>query len=133
MKTQKEDMEKYIISYLETINEEYVNIDGTAKLTKTISKSKGAINYDNIKLSVVDSLKKQNINEEKINGVLGDVLETIEKNRPVKTRTYIKRTKGAANKKLRDIADDAKKSKNKKQINNDDDDVDDDIPQYNSK
>jgi len=131
MKTQKEDMEKYIISYLETINEEYVNIEGTAKLTKTTTKSKGAINYDNIKLSVFDSLKKQDIDENKISGVLGDVLDTIEKNRPVKTRTYIKRTKGATNKKLRDLAEDSnKKSKNKKQNKEEEDD---DIPQYNSK
>jgi hypothetical protein len=123
LKNQKEEMEKYIITYLESINEEYVNIDGAAKLTRTITNTKGAINYDNIKLSLIDSLKKQNIEENKISDVLGNVVETIEKNRPVKTRTYIKRTKGAANKSLRKIA-----QKNKNDINNDDDD----IPQYKS-
>ena len=123
LKNQKEEMEKYIITYLESINEEYVNIEGSAKLTRTITNTKGAINYDNIKLSLIDSLKKQNIEENKISDVLGNVVETIEKNRPVKTRTYIKRTKGAANKSLRKIA-----QKNKNDINNDDDD----IPQYKS-
>lgn len=123
LKNQKEEMEKYIITYLESINEEYVNIEGSAKLTRTITNTKGAINYDNIKLSLIDSLKKQNIDENKISDVLGNVVETIEKNRPVKTRTYIKRTKGAANKSLRKIA-----QKNKNDINNDDDD----IPQYKS-
>jgi len=124
LKNQKEEMEKYIITYLESINEEYVNIDGAAKLTRTITNTKGAINYDNIKISLIDSLKKQNIDENKISDVLGNVVETIEKNRPVKTRTYIKRTKGAANKSLRKIA---QKNKNNDVANNDDD-----IPQYKS-
>ena len=124
MKTQKESMEKYIITYLESINEEFVNITGTAKLTKTITNTKGAINYDNIKLSVVDTLKKQNIDEDKIKGLIEDVINNVEKNRPVKTKTYIKRTKGATDKSLRKIAE--------KHNNNANDDVDD-IPQYKSK
>jgi hypothetical protein len=121
MKTQKESMEKYIITYLESINEEFVNIEGTAKLTKTVTNTKGAINYDNIKLSVIDSLKKQDVDEDKIKGLLEDVVNTIEKNRPIKTKTYIKRTKGASSKSLRKIAE---------KHNNDNDD---DIPQYKSK
>lgn len=121
MKTQKESMEKYIISYLESINEEFVNITGTAKLTKTVTNTKGAINYDNIKLSVIDTLKKQNIEEDKIKGLIDDVINNVDKNRPVKTRTYIKRTKGATDKSLRKIAE-----KHKNQDNLDDDD----IPQY---
>ena len=60
LKTQKSDMEKYIIAYLENINQEIINIEGTAKLTKTISTIKGAIKPDNIKTSVIDSIKKQN-------------------------------------------------------------------------
>ena len=131
LKNQKEEMEKYIITYLESINEEYVNIDGAAKLTRTITNTKGAINYDNIKLSLIDSLKKQNIEENKISDVLGNVVETIEKNRPVKTRTYIKRTKGAANKSLRKIAQKNKNDNNINNINNINNN-DDDIPQYKS-
>ena len=99
-------MEKYIIAYLENINQEFVNIEGTAKLTKTVTTSKGAIKPDNIKTSVLDSIKKQNIHidDKKINNLLEDVLEFVDKNRPTKTKTYIKRTKGANNKKLRELA-----------------------------
>ena len=95
LKTQKTDMEKYIISYLEAINEEFVNIQGTARLTKTTTNTKGAIKVDNIKMSVIDGIKKQNINldERKIGELLDSVVDNIEKNRPLKTKTYIKRTK----------------------------------------
>jgi len=123
LKTQKTDMEKYILSYLENINEDYVNIQGTAKLTRTTTVSKGAIKPDNIKVSVIDGLKQQKINlyEKKINEVLESVMECIDKNRPTKTKTYIKRTKGSTTKALKKIAE---------ENNNSDKEDDDDIPQY---
>lgn len=124
LKTQKTDMEKYIISYLEAINEEFVNIQGTARLTKTTTNTKGAIKVDNIKLSVIDGIKKQNINldERKITELLDSVVDNIEKNRPIKTKTYIKRTKDKA------IKSDNKKN-NKKSNDNE---SEEDIPLYDS-
>jgi hypothetical protein len=100
LKKQKEDMEKYILSYLENIKEEYVNIGDKARLTKKVSVTKGAIKMDNIKLSVVDGLKKQGIllEDKKILDVLEAVADNIDKNRPTKTKTYIKRTKGKVDK-----------------------------------
>jgi hypothetical protein len=124
LKTQKSDMEKYILSYLENINEDYVNIQGTAKLTRTTSISKGAIKPDNIKVSIIDGLKQQKINldEKKINEVLENVMDSIDKNRPTKTKTYIKRTKGGTTKALKKIAE---------ENNNSDNEEDDDkLPQY---
>ena len=123
LKTQKSDMEKYILSYLENINEDYVNIQGTAKLTRTTTVSKGAIKPDNIKLSVIDGLKQQKVNldEKKITDVLESVMECIDKNRPTKTRTYIKRTKGSTTKALKKIAEQNKESDNEE---------DDALPQY---
>ena len=133
LKTQKEEMEKYIISYLETINEEYVKIGESAKLTRTVSQTKGAIKQDNIKVSIFDQLKKENMGDDKINELLQNIVENIEKNRPVKTKTYIKRTKAKdkkdVNKSIRDIAATSKKNK-KQQVN--DSDEDDDIPKYSS-
>jgi hypothetical protein len=94
MKTQKEDMEKYILSYLTDTNEDFIKIDGHGKLIKTTSKSKGSINIDNIKSSIVEGLKKDNTikDDERILALLNSILGTIDTNRPVKTRTYIKRT-----------------------------------------
>ena len=128
LKTQKTDMEKYIITYLEAINEEFVNIEGTAKLTKTISNTKGAIKVDNIKLSLIDGIKKQNIklDESKIGELLDSVIENVEKNRPTKTKTYIKRTKGKLNKTNKTDKTD------KTDKNNEENDSNDDLPFYDS-
>lgn len=123
LKTQKTDMEKYILSYLENINEDFVNIQGTAKLTRTTTISKGAIKPDNIKLSIIDGLKLQKINldEKKITEILESVMESVDKNRPTKTKTYIKRTKGSTTKALKKIAE---------ENNNSENEDDDNLPQY---
>jgi hypothetical protein len=93
-KKQKEEMEKYIIGYLTEVQEEYIKIDGEGKLTKTVSIRKGAIKPENIKDSVKNGLKRENINldEKKFNEVLGSILGFIEDSRPTTSRTYIKRT-----------------------------------------
>jgi hypothetical protein len=124
LKTQKVDMEKYIISYLESINEEFVNIQGAARLTKTTTNTKGAIKVDNIKMSVIDGIKKQNINldERKIGELLDSVVDNIEKNRPIKTKTYIKRTKDKP----------IKSGGKKNNKNSNDDDSEENIPLYDS-
>mgnify|MGYP003340605319 FL=1 len=126
LKTQKTDMEKYIISYLEAINEEFVNIQGTARLTKTTTNTKGAIKVDNIKMSVIDGIKKQNINldERKIGELLDSVVDNIEKNRPLKTKTYIKRTKDKPIK--------SNDKKNNKKSNDNDNESEEHIPLYDS-
>lgn len=138
MKSQKENMEKYIIGYLNEVNEDYIKIDGEGKLTKTISTSKGAIKTDNIKASVVASLKKENIalDEKKFNELIGSILNMVEENRPKKQRTYIKRTQV----KKKDDKNNNDKSNNDKS-NNDDkkskvkkqelpEDSDEDLPKY---
>ena len=120
LKTQKTDMEKYIISYLEAIKEDFINIEGACKLTKTTSTTKGAIKMDNIKTSVIDGIRKQNINieERKLTDLLESVINSVEQNRPTKTKTYIKRTKG-------------KNGKQKQKNNNDNiEESDDDLPKY---
>lgn len=133
LKTQKNDMEKYILSYLENIDEDYVNIDGTAKLTKTTTTSKGVIKPDNIKISVIEGLKKQNvqIDDKKISDLLENVIECIDKNRPTKTRTYIKRTKGKINKTLRTIAE-KNDSDNDSDNNSDNNSDNEELPKYSS-
>jgi len=127
LKKQKEDMEGYILGYLENVKQDFIKIEGTAKLTKTTSVSKGAIKTDNIKSSVIDGLKKQQINLDNkiIENLLESVLDNVDKNRPTKTKTYIKRTKD----KIKDIKKSIKKNKEEDKNN----DSDEEIPQYKSK
>jgi hypothetical protein len=131
MKLQKEDMEKYIIGYLNEVNEDFIKIDGEGKLTKTISTSKGAIKTDNIKASVAAGLKKENImmDEKKFNELIGSILNMVEDNRPKKQKTYIKRTQ-VKKKEEKNNDEKEKKSKVKKQVQPED--SDEDLPKYKS-
>jgi len=116
LKKQKTNIESYIIQYLEDINEEYVQITGKGKLVRKVSITKGSINKDNITKSLQTGLLKSNINidEERLNNLLNNLLISIEENRPKKERKYIKRMKETNN-------------KNKKDTKND---TDDEIPKF---
>jgi hypothetical protein len=124
LKEKKQEMEKYIIRYLEDEQEDYVKIDGEGKLTRTISTTKGTIKPDNIKQTLFNGIKSNNLIEDdnRINEFLLDMLKNIEENRPRKTKTYIKRTKERKPKNTIDRI-----SKLKDSIRND---SDDDIPKY---
>jgi hypothetical protein len=101
MKEQKESMEKYIIGYLNEVDEDFIKIDGEGKLMKTTSVTKGAIKTDNIKNSVAMGLKKENIalDEKKFNELISSIITSVEANRPKKERTYIKRSYAKKNNK----------------------------------
>lgn len=93
MKEQKNDMEKYIIKYLEDVDEEFIKIDGEGKLIRTQTVTRGAINNDNIKKSVIDGLSKENVklDDKTFLSLIQTILDQVESNRPKKTRTHIKR------------------------------------------
>lgn len=134
MKEQKESMEKYILGYLTEINEDYIKIDGEGKLIKKNSITKGAIKTDNIKASVIEGLKKENIilDEKKYIELLDHILNCVEQNRPKKEKTYIKRTieNKENNKNKKEIKKNTKK--NIKKINNiQPQDSDEELPKYN--
>lgn len=120
MKEQKESMEKYIIKYLEDVNEEFIKIDGEGKLVRTQTITRGAINNENIKTSVGNSLKKENIklDDKTFMSLIQTILEQVETNRPKKTRTYIKRTKEKKNETTKT------KTKNKDKDKDEDNNVD---------
>jgi hypothetical protein len=120
LKKQKNNIETYIIGYLEEINEEYVQINGKGRLVRKISVTKGAINTDNITKSLQTGLKKTNINidDEELNILLNNLLSSIDDNRPKKERKYIKRMKETKDKISKDTNN---------QINNE---TDDDIPKF---
>jgi hypothetical protein len=138
MKKQKEDMEKYIIKYLEDVNEEYIKIDGEGKLIRKESITRGAINNENIKSSIVNGFKKENINIDntKFINLIQTILEQVEVNRPKKTRTFIKRTmekkEKSEKKEKKEQSEKSEKKepskkKSKQKIESDDED---DIPKY---
>jgi hypothetical protein len=129
LKEKKQEMEKFIIKYLDDEEEDYVKIDGEGKLTKTISTTKGAIKPDNIKQSLFDGIKQNNLiqDDNRINEFLLHILKNIEENRPRKTKTYIKRTKERKPKETSEKINKFKKNI-ESTINNNI--SDDDIPKY---
>lgn len=131
MKEQKESMEKYIIKYLEDVNEEFIKIDGEGKLVRTQTITRGAINNENIKTSVGNSLKKENIklDDKTFMSLIQTILEQVETNRPKKTKTYIKRTKEKKNETTKTKDENKNGKKKDKKISEVETD-DDDIPKY---
>jgi hypothetical protein len=94
LKEQKEELETYILRYLEAVEEDQINIDGNGKLAKCESVRKSGINKDIIKESIYEQLKKENIikDEKKIKELADLTYDTMEKKREVKKKVYLKRT-----------------------------------------
>ena len=101
LKKQKDTIENYIIGYLENIDEEYVQISGKGRLVRKTSITRGSINTDNIKKSLLTGLAKTNINidDVRLSNLITNLLDSVEENRPKKERKYIKRMKEVADKK----------------------------------
>lgn len=94
LKEQKDDLETYILRYLNTVEENQINIDHNGKLAKYESVRKSSINKDIIKESICEQLKKENIikDENKIKELAELTYDTMEKKREIKKKTYLKRT-----------------------------------------
>jgi hypothetical protein len=94
LKMEKTNLENSILIFLDKIDENYISINGTGKLIKNESKTKSAIKVEYIQESIIQSIKKTNINIEK--QILEELIETIIKQidvlRPIKKRIYLKRT-----------------------------------------
>lgn len=129
----KKKMEVFILKYLDDINQEQINIDGTGKLKKNVSQVKGAIKIDNIKKSIEDGIKKEGIikDEKRVAVLLEGILELIDKNRPVTKKVYLKRI--SERKKADPIKNHLKSIKKEKIDIIDDESEEEDIPKYESK
>ena len=126
-------LESFILNYLndslENIESHLEEIDGEGKLIRSQTVTRGAINNDNIKTSVINGLNKQNVklDDKTFLNLIETILEQVETNRPKKTKTFIKRTN---EKKINTDKESTKrKNKNKTKIQNNLD-SDNDIPKY---
>lgn len=94
LKEQKDNIETYILRYLDTIEEDQIKIEHNGKLSKYESVRKSSINRDIIKDSIYEQLKKENIisDEKKLKELVELTYDTMEKKRDVKKKVYLKRT-----------------------------------------
>lgn len=94
LKEQKQELEKTILRYLDSINEDIVNIAGNGKLKKYESVQRSSINKDIIKQSIFEQLKKEKlVNDDEKGKELAELTYNLmESKRERKVKTCLKRT-----------------------------------------
>ena len=96
LKNEKKTLEKYILQFLDKIDENFISINGTGKLIKNESKTKGSIKIENIQEVIMETLKKEDykltLEPELILKLTNDIIQQVEEKRPVSKKIYLKRT-----------------------------------------
>lgn len=115
LKEDKQELEGYILRYLEDAKEEVINIEGSGKLTKYESVRKGGINKDIIQQSICDQLKKEKLiqDEKKIKDLAELTYNIMESKREKKVKTVLKRTFKREKKQKEDVKEANKKQSEK--------------------
>ena len=131
LKDQKIEMENFILRYLESIEEEFVEINGHGKLIKKTRVTKGAIKVDFIKNAVSDKLKEKGLfrNENDLNTFVETILGSIDEKRPTTSKTFIQRStkKDKVSQDNTSSKSSVKSGNKSKKIQND---SDEDLPTY---
>ena len=121
IKDTKDQLETFLLNYLEKVNEEYVELANKSKLTKTETTTKSAPKLEDIALCLIDGFKEHEIyeNDDEIKRVVTDLMKKIDDKRETKTRTFLRRLDvGKKPKKNDDKGDDKISKISKKKQNN---------------
>ena len=104
LKDTKDQLEQFLIGFLDKINEEYIQLGNKSTLIKAETQTKAAPKMEDISVCLIDGFRKYEIYEddEEIKRVVKDFIKTIDDKREVKTRKYLKRMNGDADKKEND-------------------------------
>lgn len=100
IKDTKDQLEQFLIGYLDKVNEEYINLGkNSATLVKTETKTKAPPKMEDIGVCLIEGFRKYEIynDDDDIKRVVKDFIKTIEDKREVKTRKYLKRMTGDPN------------------------------------
>ena len=101
LKDTKDQLEQFLISFLDKINEEYIQLGNKSTLIKTEVNTKAAPKMEDISVCLIDGFRKYEIYEddEEIKRVVKDFIKIIDDKREIKTRKFLKRTNGEPDKK----------------------------------
>jgi hypothetical protein len=117
IKDTKDELETFLIGYLDKVDEEFIQFGNENKttLTKVEVKTKSPPKMEDIGTCLVAGFKKYEIydNDDDVKRVVKDFIDTIDAKRETKTRKYLKRSKDDNNTKGK------KNTKNKKETNGD--------------
>lgn len=94
LKSNRSELEKYILDSLDALDEEFVDFGENGKLTKTESVRKGGINKQIIQDSIYEQLKERKMIKDEKTGreLVEQTYALIENKREKKTKVYLKRT-----------------------------------------
>jgi hypothetical protein len=114
IKDTKDQLETFLLNYLEKVNQEYVELANKSKLIKTETTTKSAPKLDDINLCLMDGFKEHGIfeNDDEIKRVVGDLMKKIDEKRETKSRSFLRRVNVGKN-------TNAKKEKENKENNPD--------------
>lgn len=123
IKDAKDQLEVFLLEYLDNMDEEYIQLGKTSTLLKTETKTKLAPKMEDISYCILEGFKKYELydDEDELKRVVKDFVETIDAKREVKTRKYLKRMTGDPNE---------EKKKGRKKKDNKDDKEQDNINDY---
>ena len=96
IKDSKEQLEQFLIGYLDKVDEEYIQLGNKSTLIKTEVKTKAPPKMEDISVCLIEGFKKYDIynDDVEIKRVVKDFIDTIDAKREVKIRKYLKRTTG---------------------------------------
>jgi hypothetical protein len=94
LKEQKLELETFILRYLDTIEQDTINIGGDNKITKYESVRTCALNEEIIKNCIFEQLKKENIvkDENKCKELVENTFNLMQNKREKKSKICLKRT-----------------------------------------
>lgn len=96
MKDKRTDLEEYIIEFLERIGKDTISLGSNKdKLTRVVTEKKSAIDLKIISEGLREGFENRNLlqdDEDKLNAVIAEFLERIDKKREVKVTKSIKRS-----------------------------------------
>jgi hypothetical protein len=101
IKDAKDQLETFLIGYLDKVNEEYIQLGKKTTLMKKETQTKAAPKMEDISVCLLEGFKKHEIyeNDDEAKRVVKDFLKTIEEKREVKTRKSLRRMEGDDKKK----------------------------------
>ncbi len=94
LKEDKQELEKHIIRYLDTVDQDIINIPGSGKITKYESTTRKAINKELIVQSIFEQLKKEKLikNDEEGKALAIATFELMDGKRAKQVKMCLKRT-----------------------------------------
>lgn len=95
LKSQKKDLELYLLKYLERIEQDTINVGETDRIVKVEKQRKAPLSKEIMRCAIIEDLKKEGKieNEKEGEEIIERMFKSMENKRPVKSIVQLKRKK----------------------------------------